>query len=117
KGRMLPTGRTGPLDSRVDRQQCGARRRVLQSGPGGPAERLRTRREAFVNCAGPAPEREDLRAREFKPGNCACHMLLAVTYEDAISRAGLGNRLYYRRFIEARISCFQALCYDGGDLA
>ena len=38
KGRMLPSGRTGPLDSCMDRQQRGARHRVLQPGPRGASK-------------------------------------------------------------------------------
>lgn len=38
KARMLPSDRTGPLDSRMDRQQRGARHGVLQPGPGSSSE-------------------------------------------------------------------------------
>jgi hypothetical protein len=69
EGRVLPAGRPRVLDSRMDRQQRGARHGILQTGPRSPAERLRPGRQPFVKETGPQPEREDLKPRELEPRN------------------------------------------------
>jgi hypothetical protein len=45
---MLPAGRLGTRNSRVDRQQRRTRHGVLQPGPRGKAERLHSRWKALV---------------------------------------------------------------------
>ena len=72
---MLPTGGTGSRDSRVEREEGGARRGVLQSGPSGRLERLRPGGEARVEGTGPGPEGEDPGPGEFEAGNLAQHII------------------------------------------
>ena len=62
--RVLPGGRSGPLDAGVDRQHRGPGHAVLQSRPRRPPQGPGAWREPLVECANPPPEREDLRPGE-----------------------------------------------------
>ena len=64
---VLPGGRFGPLDARVDREERGSGHAVLQAGPSRTPERAPSGREPLIERADVSSEREDLRAREFEP--------------------------------------------------
>lgn len=69
---VLPDGRFGPLDARVDRQKRRSGHAVLQAGPRRAPERAASAWEPLVERADVQPEREDLRPREFqlRSGHC-----------------------------------------------
>ena len=65
--RVLPGGRLGALDARVDREERGAGHAVLQAGPRRTPERAPSAWEPLVERADVSSEREDLRPREVEP--------------------------------------------------
>ena len=79
--RILPGGRLGPLDARVDREERGSGHAVLQAGPRRTPERAPSAREPLVERADVPPEREDLRPREVEPRR------RHVTRRSTLSRA------------------------------
>ena len=64
ESRVLPGVPRDPFDPGVERMEAGSRDAVLQAGPCGTPERVRTRREALLKRLDRAPVGQDLRARK-----------------------------------------------------
>ena len=64
---VVPRGRLGPLDTRMDREERSSGHAVLQAGPRRTPERASSAWEPLVERADVPSEREDLRPREVEP--------------------------------------------------
>src|SRR6476659_413246 len=63
---MFPRTRLGALDACMDREDCGARHAVLETGPGGLPQGVGAGRKALVQRPDSPSVGEDLLAREFE---------------------------------------------------
>ena len=64
---VLPGGRPGAFDPRVDRQERGSGHAVLKTGPRRTPQRTLAPWQPLIERSDAPPEREDLRSRDLQP--------------------------------------------------